>query len=236
MELEPSAMSLQEGYMEQCWQTYNAWVAHFDLLGFQAKLKALPVSRLKQQVNEIVHDLQTEANESANSIDYLFYADTFMFYSKSGENRDYPGLIHAAKHFMEKCIYKGTALRGAIAYGEVAVSCDKRIVLGNAFLDSYRYCENQDWLGLVLTPTALDRLKVANLNPARHGFTFCEIPVRKCAESARMAYAYTFYRGPTNFQCPLINKLKEMRAAAPEQAKAKYENTIRLIEKHWQMI
>lgn len=222
--------------MDQHWQTYNAWVAYFDLLGFSAKLKTLWVFILQQEVNEIIHDLRIEANEFADSIDYLFYADTFVLYSKSGENRDYPGLIHAATHFMEKCIYKGTALRGAIAYGEISVSCGKRIMLGSAFLDSHQCCEDQNWLGLVLTPTASDRLIKADLNPVRHGFRLVEIPRQKCAETARSAYAYSFCRGATNFACPLLPKLREMQHFSPEKAKVKYENTIQFVKKHWRMI
>lgn len=215
---------------------YNAWIAHFDLLGFKTKLRTTPVAFLQQEVREVVHDLLTEAGESAKNIGYLFYADTFIFYSKSSENYDYPGLIHAATHFMEKCISKGTALRGAIAYGEIVVSCDKRIVLGSAFLDSHQHCEDQDWLGLILTPAAADRLIRANLNPVRHGFRLGEIPRRKCTEPARTAYAYSFCRGFTKFPSPLLSKLREMQHFSPEDARVKYERTIQFIEKHSRMI
>ncbi|MGP8174782.1 MAG: hypothetical protein ACLP7O_09570 [Terracidiphilus sp.] len=222
--------------MDHCWQSYDAWVAHFDLLGFKTKLKTLPISILQQQVNEIVKDLQAEVKEFKENVDCLFYADTFIFYSKSDETKDYPGLLHIATHFMEKCIYKGIALRGAISFGEIAVGNDKRIMIGSAFLDSHQYGEDQDWLGLVLTPTASNRLKEVKLYPARHRFIYGEIPRRECAKSNDQLYAYSFCRGVYNFPCPLLRKLKELKLLSPEDAKPKYENTIKFIEKHWRMV
>lgn len=222
--------------MAHCWQSYEAWMAYFDLLGFKQKLKTLPLSILQQKVNDIVKDLQAEAKEFERNVDYLFYADTFIFYSKSGENEDYPGLLHVSTHFMEKCICKGIALRGAISFGEIAVGYDKRIMIGNAFLDSHQYGEDQDWLGLILTPAASNRLKELKLDPARHGFVYGEIPRRECPKSNDEVYAYSFCRGVSNFPCPLLHKLKEMQLLSPEGTKPKYDNTMRFIEKHWRMV
>ncbi len=222
--------------MDLCWRSYDAWIAHFDLLGFKAKLEKLPISILQQKVDDVVEDLQTEARESEKNVDYLFYADTFILYSKSEETKDYPRLLHAATHFMEKCIYKGIALRGAISFGEIAVGYDKRIMIGNAFLESHEYAEDQDWLGLILTRTASDQLKKVKLDPARQWFIHGEIPRKECPRSNGEAYAYSFCRGVLNFPCPLLHKLKEMQLLSPEGTRHKYENTIRFIEKHWRMI
>ena len=113
------------------------------------------------------------------NVGYVFYADTFIFYSKSDENKHYPGLRHAATLFIEKCIYKGIALRGAISFGEIAVGHDNRIMIGRAFLDTHQYCEDQDWLGLILTPKASDQLKKMELDPSKHSFIYGEIPWRE---------------------------------------------------------
>ncbi|HEY5330946.1 MAG TPA: hypothetical protein VIJ79_13755 [Acidobacteriaceae bacterium] len=222
--------------MDHCWQSYDAWIAYFDLLGFKAMLRTLPISILRQKVDEIVKDLHAEAKEFEKNVECLFYADTFVFYSKTEANKDYPGLLHVATHFMEKCIYKGIALRGAISFGEIAAGNDKRILIGSAFLDSHQYGEDQDWLGLILTPTASNRLKEAKLDPARHRFVYGEIPRKGDTKSNEEVYAYSFCRGVSDFPCPLLHKLKEMQLLSPEDTKHKYENTIRFIEKHWRMV
>lgn len=222
--------------MDHCWQSYNAWIAHFDLLGFKSKLETSPIHFLQSEVDGIVNDLQAEVKDFPSNVDYVLYADTFILYSKSSESKDYPALLHTATHFMEKCIYKGIALRGSISYGEIAVGNDKRTMIGRAFLDSYQYCEDQDWLGLILSPTASGQLAEMQIDPIRHGFIHEEIPWRKRSITNREVFAYSFCRGRSNFPCPLLQKLEEMEQLAPEGAKLKYERTIRFIEKHWQIV
>jgi len=227
--------------MDQHLQTYDAWIAHFDLLGFKNKIRTLPIPVLMNEVRGIVDDLRGEAEEFADKVESLFYADTFIFYSKSNEDRKYPGLLHAATHFMQKCLTKGVALRGAIAYGEIAVSTDKRVLLGSAFLDSHRCGEDQNWLGLILTTTAADRLKEIGLDPASHGFAYVNIPKReslprrKSSDATLKAFAYTFCRGLANFPCPLLSRIREMQHFSPEEDTIKYDHTVQFLEKHWRM-
>jgi hypothetical protein len=221
-----------------CWQSYDAWVAYFDLLGFKEKLKTRHVARLQEEVTDIVRDFQTEANEFKENVDYLFYADTFIFYSRSGESKDFPGLLHVATHFIEKCISKGRALRGALSFGKVAIGHGKRIMLGTAFLDGYKFGEDQNWLGLILTPSAASKVKEIGLDPSRLKFINCDIPKRERSinNDDNAAYAYTFCRGVKNFPLPLLAKLREMQKLlpedAPEDVEDKYQNTITFIEKH----
>lgn len=229
----PSQLSRKE-YVDH---PYNAWVAYFDLLGFKEKLKTSPMFIIQDELDEIVQDLRALAKEFEENLAYLFYADTFIFYSKSDENKHYPGLLLAATYFMEKCIYKGTALRGAISFGEIAVGHDSRIMMGGAFLESHRYGEDQNWLGLILTPKASDQLQKMNLDPRRHGFIYGEIPWKKCAESSGEVHAYSFCRGESNFPCPLLPKLREMQHFSPrDRDKEKYKKTIEFLEKHWKRI
>ncbi len=222
--------------MDYAWRSYNAWIAYFDLLGFEAKLKTEPMFIIQQEVEEIVAGLGAEAMEFEKDLAYLFYADTFIVYSKSDEDRHYPGLRHAARHFMEKCIHKGIALRGAISYGEIAVGHNSRIMIGRAFLESHIYCEDQDWVGLVLTPTASNRLKRIKLNPTADGFVCGETPLRNCSGSSGEVYAFTFRQGPSSYPCPLLHQLRQMRLLSPEDCKPKYSRTIEFLEKHWQRI
>ena len=219
--------------MDYGWQSYTAWTAYFDLLGFKNKLEELSLPLLQLKVDEIVNDFHKEVNEFEKNVDSLFYADTFIFFSKSDDDKHYPGILHGATHFLEKCISKGIALRGAISFGEIAVREDKTIVIGNAFLDSHNYAENSNWLGLILTPTASKRVKEMGLDPIRHGFIYGEIPWRNGSKLKGDVHAYSFCRGVTNFDSPLLPQLESMQLVAPEEAKEKYEQTIRFIGKHW---
>jgi hypothetical protein len=218
--------------MEKNWQSYEAWVAHFDLLGYKDKLATLPAEYLQLEVDEVVRDFRNKAWEFKEEIECLHYVDTFIFYSRSNEDRNYPGIIQTSKHFMERCLSKGVALRGAISFGQISVGHDKRGLIGNAFLDSHLYGEDQNWLGLILTPSASRKVKGMGLNPAHHGFVNRDIPLRRYSIFDDEVFAYTFCRGVANFQNPLLSKLSEMLHLSPKSEKIKYENTIKFIRKY----
>jgi len=225
--------------MDQEWITYQAWIAHFDILGFKSIINndndSLTLTILQNTITKIIDDLKKDVSEFEENVEYLFYADTFIIYSKSERVNDYPGFIRVSKNFINKCIYKRLPIRGAISYGELILGHAKKILMGKAFLESYVYGEDQNWLGLILTPSASRKLKEHGLEPVRHGFINRDIPMRKYSIFDEEIYAYFFINGSTNFQCPLLPILKEMMQLSPNAEKAKYENTIKFIERHYKV-
>jgi len=223
--------------MELQWETSQSWIAHFDVLGFKSMIEhedqALEMEILKNTLDEVIEDLKNEIESKNEHVDFQFYADTFIIYSKSKEVKDYPLLVRAAKNFINKCIYNGLPVRGAISYGELILGHNRKIIIGSAFLESYAYGEDQNWIGLILTPSASSHLMKNNLLPIRHGFINRDIPMRKFSKFEDKIYAYRFINGSTNFECPLIPILEEMLKQAPEKEKVKYVNTINFIKKHY---
>jgi hypothetical protein len=230
--------------MNKKWISYQAWVAHFDILGFKSLIgnekESLTVNVLKSKIEEVVDELEKSATKFNESVECLFYADTFVIYSRSEKINDYPGFIRVCKDFYYSCIYKQLPIRGAVSFGEIEVGYNKRILIGKAFLESHEYSEDQNWLGMILTPSASSKLKEHGIEPIRHGFVNCDIPLRKYPVFDERVYAFCFDRGSTNFKCPLIRPLNAMMEKAKknkdgnsEIAIVKYDNTIKFIEKHY---
>jgi len=222
--------------MDQVWQTYEAWVAYFDILGYKKKIENLPLPLLQLQVDETIHDLQRGAAEFPENIDCLFYADTFIFYSRSNEDRNCPGILSGSTHFIERCLSKGMPVRGAISFGKIAVGHEKKALVGKAYLECHNYAEDQNWIGLVLAPSATKKVQELGLDPTHHGFINRDVPLRKCSKSADRVYAYTFCRGEKNFTNPLLKKVEEMQDLSPASVKDKYENTLQFIRKYDRVI
>jgi hypothetical protein len=144
----------------------------------------------------------------------------------------YSTLLDAAKEFITRCIYIRIPLRGAISVGIVHLTDDGKTIIGKTFVEAYEYCEDQDWLGLIITPNAVAKAELYNLFPAKHGFTNKDIPMRK-KEKRDTIYAYTFCDGPSNFESPLLPILNEMKIRAEgEKNIAKYGRTIEFIKKN----
>lgn len=226
--------------MLEQWETYECWVAHFDILGFKSLLahQSRDFKTILSQIDidEIIESIDAMPPLYREHVDYLFYADTFIFYSKSGQIQDYPSILSVAQRFIRKCISIKLPVRGAISFGELIFGHEKKILMGMAFLESYEYSEDQNWLGLLLTPSATKEVYKHSLNPLRHSYINREIPLRKHTIFNEDIYAYTFCEGSANFPCPLLGDLNEMLQAAPVAEKTKYENTIGFIKKHDKVI
>ena len=162
----------------------------------------------------------------------MFYADTFIFYSKSDQALDYSLMICVAQRFICECIYIKLPVRGAISFGELIFGHEKKILMGKAFLDSCKYGEDQNWLGLLLTPTATRKVYEYSLNPLHHSYINQDIPLRQYSKFDPKVFAYTFCDGSANYSNPLLGDLDEMLKTAPVAAKVKYENTIEFIKKY----
>ncbi len=223
--------------MRNNWESHDTWISYFDILGFKSSLESADqpptLERLKKKIDSVISELEKEIEKHDESIDYLFYADTFILFSKNNKIGDYPSLIRASKTFINKCIRERIPIRGAISFGHVQFGYKKKIIIGKAFLDAHVYSEDQDWIGLILTPSATNELNSHELHPVRHGFINKDIPLRKYLDAKELVFAYKFINGSTNFKCPLLTPLKEMRSLAPESVKVKYSNTIEFIKKHY---
>jgi len=219
------------------WDNRNAWIAHFDILGYKNMLEnagaSVPILVLQSQIDDLIDSIKDSVNTFTESIGYFVFSDTFILYSKSNLVNDYPALMTASKALIQKSISMGLPIRGAISFGDCVFGHNNKIIMGQAFLESHDYGEDQNWLGLILTPSASKVLLSHNLHPTRHGFVNEDIPLRKLSSALEFVYAYIFINGSTNFKCPLLPKLEEMKHCAPEATKEKYSNTIDFIEKHY---
>ena len=179
--------------MDTSWNSIKTWVAHFDILGFKHRInyddQTLLLEILKSSIDEVIEQMEEKNQDFENVISYTSYADTFIIYSKTLETSGGIVLVESSKDFLKTCILKRIPVRGAISYGELILGHNNRIIMGKAFLESYEYGEDQNWIGLLLTPSASFQLRSVGLDPTRNGFVNCDIPLRKYSIFDENVYA-----------------------------------------------
>lgn len=221
--------------MKLQWEKNRSWIAHFDILGFKSMIefanRPIPLEIVKSKIDEIINYLKSNIESEYPDIDFQHFADTFIIYSRSERVNDYLHLALMCKRFIAQCIKIRLPVRGAISYGEIIFGHNRKIIMGSAFLESYVYGEDQDWIGLILSPSASTVLIDNNIQPIRDGFTNCDIPMRKLSDDK--VYAYNFFNHRSNNKCPFIPFLDEMLQQAPEKEKPKYLNTINFIKNNY---
>jgi hypothetical protein len=69
--------------MLEQWETYECWVAQFDILGFKSLLDQgwmeFKTVLSQSKIDEVIESINDMPALHREHIDYLFYADTFIF-------------------------------------------------------------------------------------------------------------------------------------------------------------
>lgn len=150
------------------WKHRTCWVASFDILGFKNLVnvdgESFEAQLVQEDYDQMLEHL-AKSTEPFNPADlsYFWLSDTFVIYTQDDRGKSYSLIQSAAKRFIEKCLYSGIPIRGAISVGPLTTSADNRSVMGKAFIDAFVTGEDQDWLGLLLTREAI--AKVAPAQP-----------------------------------------------------------------------
>jgi hypothetical protein len=82
--------------MLEQWEAHECWVAYFDLLGFKSLLDqgwmGFETVLSQSKIDDILNAIENISPLYREHIDYLFYADTFIFYSNSDQAQDYTSI------------------------------------------------------------------------------------------------------------------------------------------------
>ena len=217
------------------WTYRDAWVAVFDILGFRRMAKQadaeFPRALLTSKLDDLLSGLDGSLAVKHGRLEYLVLSDTIVLFAPSPEPQAYSWLLEACKAVAARSIYVRLPLRGAISIGATYISQKPLVLVGPAFVDAYEFCEDQNWIGLLLTPSASHALKDIPLDPQRHDFVTGDIPLRN--KPSKGVYAYRFQNGQNNFDSPLFPALRDMQQQAPEDAKDKYKRTIAFVKNHY---
>lgn len=219
------------------WKRRQSWVAVFDILGFGRLIeeaeREFPRALLTNRLDELLSSLDSE-EQRQGSLDYLVFSDTIVIFAPSQEPSGYPWFLLQCENLIKDSIRIRLPLRGAISVGTTFSAAEHPIIIGLPFVEAFKYCEDQDWIGLLLAPSATRALRGAGVEPLHHDFVLGPLPLRRL--SPQDVLAYRFQNGMANFNSPLLPWLREMQHFAPQDAKEKYARTIEHIQRHYRYV
>ncbi len=204
------------------------WLAYFDILGFKRLLENAnsydDLFIIKYDYQCALDNLKRLHNHfNQSTIHFCWFSDTFLIYTVDDTPQSYTIIQSSCKRYITRCIYSRIPLRGALSVGPFYANPTENIFIGQALVDAYKYAEDQDWLGFILTPTASGKVKQYGLDPRHHDFQNENIPMKNYQDSE--VFAYTLSSGASSCPSPLLPILNEMKQSAPIKSKRKYENT-----------
>ncbi|MCE5212919.1 MAG: hypothetical protein LLG40_15360 [Deltaproteobacteria bacterium] len=219
------------------WNQKDAWVGVFDILGFKNLIRQtdqeFPRALLTSKLNDLFEALDHDVMHHGQ-LEYMVFSDTIVIFAPDLEAHSYGWFLLQCTIIINKSIAVRLPLRGAISVGTAFISSSPPMIIGPSFLEAHEYCEDQNWIGLLLTPSATLAVRRAGLEPLHHDFVLDDVPLRKM--SSENVLAYRFHNGMSSFSSPLLKFLGEMKHFAPDQDKGKYDRTMAFIEKHYRYI
>jgi hypothetical protein len=224
------------------WKRRDAFVGVFDILGFKNLIgqtdQEFPRAMLTGRLDDLLGTLDDQNVIKHGRVECMVFSDTIAIFAPDlgggSPLRSYGWFSLLCTRLITKSVEIRLPLRGAISVGTSFTSTSPPIILGPSFLEAHQYCEDQNWIGLLLTPSATLEFLQAGFDPNRDDFVSDNnIPLRDMRPCLANVRAYRFQNGMSNYPSPLLPVLDEMRCLAPSCAKEKYTKTIDFIERHY---
>jgi hypothetical protein len=212
------------------------WVAYFDFLGTSVRIKTGGLSPVFSAYKKAVDKLKAW-QEPHPTVTSVWFSDTFLLYTNDESVQSFKAIEMLAHWFAFWLIYNRISVRGSLAHGEFYADARERVYLGGALLDAHDWGENQDWLGFVLAPSAVERLSALDLSVEKmRDYRYYEVPLklRTCGTPRLQAACIlgNWFRseGRTN---RLLLKLRTMKAKQTNpKIQRKYERTIEFLQQY----
>ncbi len=213
------------------------WLGYFDLLG----TTELTSSGAHLSIFEIYRKAMEEVKrrkETLPSIEHVWFSDTVIFYSE--DKSLFPSwgeLDHITRWFLYFLIEKHIPARGAVSLGEFYADKENSLFFGKALIEAYKYGEAQNWIGLLVCPSAEKELKrQGQFTGTDLNYAYTTIPWGKGKEQvvdtlpACILGKWTIEAYREN---PSLKSLNEMRSRLrDEKHTVKYDNAIEFIRAH----
>lgn len=218
----------------------NCWLAYFDILGFKKLFKNASNPNALFVIRIIYEDVLLKLKAGAKQdIHTVWFSDTFIIFTPDDSPGSFEDIRLLAEEFFIECIGNEVPLRGAVSFGLFSFesAINEGIYLGNALIDAYTFAEDTDWIGLILTPYALERARCLHFYPERHSYRNKNIPMRKIKNEQIFAFVPDYCRESHPLypnRHPLTPVLIAMQRKAPDKAQCKYVNTIQFFDFYYQ--
>jgi hypothetical protein len=208
------------------------WLAYFDLLGTRDRTKY----DRHAEVFKVYRQALAKAEQLGKRIPMakpVWFSDTFVFYTEGEETSQLGFLSLLAQEFAYYLIRSKIPVRGAIAHGLVYADHNAGVIFGDALGEAYEFAESQDWLGLILCPSAARHINLPWPENWRFQYRLCPVPLSHMPHirSEPMYVAELGEGRHYNGVNQLIPVLREMQSSIVEPRVArKYKNTIEFLQ------
>ena len=139
------------------------WVVYFDLLGFRDFVKGSHIVNTFFHWEKCFNTLLNNLHKYPG-LEYAHFSDTFLIYAPDDTFASYGQIDSCSRWFFQHSILKQIPLRGALGCGPFYADKPNGVFLGKALVDAYEFGERFNWIGYMLSPSAISRIQHSDIN------------------------------------------------------------------------
>lgn len=210
------------------------WLAHFDLLGTRALLAEGKERQVFLAYERALKELKR--NDDRAAIRHTWFSDTFLIVGADDSGPTFTWIELMSRSFVYFLLQAQIPLRGAISCERVYLDLSEDIIFGQGLVEAYEYGDGQDWIGLLLAPSAVERMKALGV-PAenRLNYAYIDIPWKRrpSGAPARLPACILGRWVQINGRNLCLDTLKAMRTQySAGDVRNKYDRAIDFIERN----
>ncbi len=201
------------------------WMADFDLLG----IRELLASGRDYDVFGAYREYR-ESEKWTDTLGHVWFSDTFLIVAPDDSKESFESIDRIARYSWGLLLQKRIPLRGAISCDQFYADFDERIFFGPALVEAYDYGEGQDWIGLLLCPSAAKRLESFGIPSNVSYWALCDVLWKRRPHNAPEKI-YACIHGKHPHDISLIPHLLQMELRCNrEDGKDKINRTIEFLK------
>jgi hypothetical protein len=214
------------------------WVGYFDLMGTRQLVNSGKTRQVFDSFAQAVNALGILNRPGANIFN-AWFSDTFIIYSGDDSQQAFATVEKVCRWFMTALIWHRIPVRGSISCKHFYSDEDNSIYFGPALIEAYEWSENQDWIGLVLCPSCIERIESLNQSAIDYKYyveyvrpPFMKSPPNDLCRCAACVLGDWVKAGSSD-DSDLLCNLREMRDEQKDETIIqKYNRAIDFVESH----
>jgi hypothetical protein len=133
----------------------TGYVALLDVLGFSSLVSS---ERHNERISDYLGALQ-EILENTPLIEYLVFSDSILITTTNDTQDALQAMIERCSRLFGQLLERNIPVRGAVAHGTYVSEKTRngKFVAGRAIIKAYQFEEQQDWIGIMLAPSVVDK-------------------------------------------------------------------------------
>lgn len=213
----------------------RCWLGYFDLLGIKDRILS---SHRLDAIDTIAKGIeQVKKRCEGTEVHHFWFSDTFILYTLRDDLKEFAKFDVACRWFLYFMVTQHIPLRGSISHGAFYADQPNSLYVGPALVEAYEYGESQDWIGLMLCPTAVTQARAVGASGhISLNYSSVPVPFKKGIRTTSFAVNHPvamigkgmkFFGGN-----PYVKALEEMKKVLKRSDQIqKYDNTIAFTRK-----